>query len=129
MESLNISDLVARLGSDEDSVRKMAVFKLQSALGDPSFADVFITEGGLPKLRNLALRSNGNTLAYALTSFSRLLELDKGWECVDEDLIERVKTNLHDKCKAMLTGFLHRLSNWSLPNLLSISFVAQFPSW
>jgi engulfment and cell motility protein 1 len=92
----NITDLVARLGSDEDSVRKMAVFKLQSALGDPSFADVFISEGGLAKLTNLALHSNGNTLAYALTSFSRLLELDKGWECVDEDLIERVSRE-HDK--------------------------------
>ena len=71
-------------------MRKMAVFKLQSVLGDPSFADVFIVEGGLPKLTDLALRANGNTLAYALTSFSRLLELDKGWEYVTEELIERV---------------------------------------
>jgi engulfment/cell motility protein 1 len=92
MDNYSISDLVGRLGSDEDSVRKMAVFKLQSALGDPSFADVFISEGGLPKLTSLALNSNGNTLAYALTSFSKLLELDKGWECVNEDLIERVRS-------------------------------------
>ena len=90
MDALSIPDLVTRLGSDEDSVRKMAVFKLQSALGDPSFADVFIAEGGLPKLTELTLRANGNTLAYALTSFSRILDLDKGWEYVTEDLIERV---------------------------------------
>jgi engulfment/cell motility protein 1 len=89
MENVNMTDLVARLGSDE-STRKMAVFRLQGALGDPSFADVFIAEGGLPKLTELTLRANGNTLAYALKSFSNLLDLDKGWEYVSEELIERV---------------------------------------
>lgn len=68
----------------------MAVFKLQSDIGDPSFAELFIANGGLAKLRDLTLYSNGNTLAYALTSFSRLLELDKGWDYVTPDLISRV---------------------------------------
>ncbi|KAF2146496.1 uncharacterized protein K452DRAFT_218489 [Aplosporella prunicola CBS 121167] len=90
MEDINVAELVERLGSDEDSARKMAVFKLQSLIGDPSFADVFETEGGLPKLRYLAINATGNTLAYSLTSFSRLLDLDKGWNLVDQDLIERV---------------------------------------
>ncbi|KAE9978344.1 hypothetical protein EG327_007431 [Venturia inaequalis] len=89
MGDINVAELVQRLGSNEDSVRKMAVFKLQSAIGDPSFADVFLLEEGLPKLAYLALTAHGNTLAYALTSFSRLLELDKGWEYVSGDLIER----------------------------------------
>lgn len=90
MDSVNVSDLVARLGVEEESVRKMAVFKLQTAIGDPSFADVFIYEGGLPKLRFLALHSTGNTLAYCLTSLARLLELDKGWDHVTDDLIARI---------------------------------------
>ncbi|KAF2187025.1 hypothetical protein K469DRAFT_571400 [Zopfia rhizophila CBS 207.26] len=90
MDSLSVPGLVERLSSEEESVRKMAVFKLQSAIGDPSFADVFINEGGLPKLRFLALHSTGNTLAYCLTSLSRLLELDKGWDHVTDDLIKRV---------------------------------------
>lgn len=90
MESTNISELVGRLGSDEDAVRKMAVFKLQSNIGDPSFADVFISEGGLTKLKYLTLHATGNTLAYSLTSFSRLLEVDKGWEYVSEDLVKKV---------------------------------------
>lgn len=68
----------------------MAVFKLQTNIGDPSFAEVFIAQGGLAKLRHLALYSSGNTLAYSLTSFSRLLELDKGWDFVTSDLISRV---------------------------------------
>jgi engulfment/cell motility protein 1 len=102
MDNINVAELVQRLGGDEESMRKMAVFKLQSAIGDPSFADVFIQEGGLPKLRYLALHSTGNTLAYCLTSLSRLLELDKGWEYVSDDLIKRVSTcvavtsHLHD---------------------------------
>ena len=90
MEFTQVSELVERLGSDEDAVRKMAVFKLQSSIGDPSFAEVFISEGGLIKLRYLTLHATGNTLAYSLTSFSRLLEVDKGWEYVDQELVERV---------------------------------------
>ncbi|KAL4783869.1 ELMO/CED-12 family-domain-containing protein [Aspergillus varians] len=86
----NVSELVERLGSDEDAVRKMAVFKLQSSIGDPSFADVFIAEDGLTRLLYLTLHASGNTLAYSLTSFARLLEVDKGWECVDQELVERV---------------------------------------
>lgn len=91
MENVNVPELVDRLDSDEDSARKMAVFKLQSVIGDPSFADVFIQEGGLPKLRSLCLHATGNTLAYSLTSFSRLLELDMGWEYISQDMIERVR--------------------------------------
>jgi engulfment/cell motility protein 1 len=92
MESVNIPELVERLGSDEDAVRKMAVFKLQSCIGDPSFADVFILEGGLTKLRYLTLNATGNTLAYSLTSLSRLLEVDMGWEYINQDLVKRVRT-------------------------------------
>ncbi len=93
MESINIPELIERLGSDEDAVRKMAVFKLQSNIGDPSFADVFISDGGLTKLRNLTLSATGNTLAYSLTSFSRLLEVDKGWDYVNQELVERVRSS------------------------------------
>jgi hypothetical protein len=91
MDTVNVAELVERLGSDEDAVRKMAVFKLQGNIGDPSFADIFIVEGGLTRLRYLTLHASGNTLAYSLTSFARLLEVDKGWECVDQELVERVR--------------------------------------
>lgn len=92
MDNTSISDLVERLGSEEDAVRKMAVFKLQGSIGDPSFADIFIAEGGLAKLRYLTLHATGNTLAYSLASFARLLEVDKGWEFADEELVERVSS-------------------------------------
>lgn len=68
----------------------MAAFKLQSAVGDPAFADAFILEGGLPKLRLLVLGAHGNTLAYALNAWARLLELDRGWEGVDGEVLAKV---------------------------------------
>lgn len=109
MESINVSELVERLGSEEDGVRKMAVFKLQSNIGDPSFADIFILEGGLAKLRYLTLNATGNTLAYSLQSFSRLLEVDKGWECVNQDLVERV---IVPSAPAHPTLTVSRSCNW-----------------
>ncbi|KAL8914136.1 MAG: hypothetical protein Q9172_007146, partial [Xanthocarpia lactea] len=90
MDGLDVAELVERLGADEDGVRKMAAFKLQSNIGDPSFADVFISEGGLSNLRYLTLHASGNTLAYSLTCLSRLLELDKGWDHINQDVVERV---------------------------------------
>lgn len=95
MENVNVPAVVRDLSSEDDSVRKMAAFKLQSVIGDPSFADMFISENGLPKLRSLALSATGNTLAYTLTSFSNLLELDQGWDYVDSDLIRRVTIHEH----------------------------------
>lgn len=91
MENISIPALVAQLGSEEDPIRKLAVFRLQTNIGDPSFADVFIAEGGLDRLRAIVLKpTSQNTLAYALTALARLLEVDKGWDHVDQDLIERV---------------------------------------
>lgn len=90
MDGIGVVELVEKLGSDVDAVRKMAAFKLQSNIGDLSFADDFISQGGLPKLRYLTLRATGNTLAYSLASFAKLLEVDKGWDHVNQDVVERV---------------------------------------
>ena len=92
MDSGNIPDLVSRVGSEEDAVRKMAAFKLQSNVGDPSFAEQFIAAGGLAPLRYLIMQSSGNTLAYSLSSFSRLLDVDvEGtWSVVDAAVVKRV---------------------------------------
>jgi engulfment/cell motility protein 1 len=106
---INVTELVERLGNEEDAVRKMAVFKLQSSIGDPSFADVFIAEGGLTRLRYLTLNASGNTLAYSLTSFARLLEVDKGWECVDQELVERVCSQQYNVPKTICAGVFYRL--------------------
>ncbi|TAQ83306.1 hypothetical protein B7494_g8368 [Chlorociboria aeruginascens] len=94
MDQADIPSLLSRLQSDEDAMRKMAVFKLQSSINDPSFADVFISSGGLNILRRLIMSTGGNTLAYSLQSLSRLLEVDMGWEIFESpgagELVERV---------------------------------------
>lgn len=94
MDQADIPALLSRLASDEDAVRKMAVFKLQSSINDPAFADVFISSGGLVILRRLIMSTGGNTLAYALQSLTRLLEVDMGWDIFEGstagDLVERI---------------------------------------
>jgi engulfment/cell motility protein 1 len=94
MDQADIPALLSRLASDEDAMRKMAVFKLQSSINDPAFADVFISSGGLNILRRLIMSTGGNTLAYSLQSLSRLLEVDMGWEIFESagsgELVERV---------------------------------------
>ncbi|KAJ9634245.1 hypothetical protein H2204_006322 [Knufia peltigerae] len=86
-QSPNLSNLLTGLSSHEDASRKMAAFKLQSLINDPSFAEHFVVSGGLPRLRSLILESNGNTLAYSLASFARLLEVDQGWEAVNDQVV------------------------------------------
>ncbi|TEA22770.1 Engulfment and cell motility protein 3 [Colletotrichum sidae] len=94
MDQADIPALLSRLASDEDAARKMAVFKLQSSINDPAFADVFISSGGLVVLRRLIMTTGGNTLAYSLQSLTRLLEVDMGWEIFEGstsgDLVERI---------------------------------------
>lgn len=94
MDQADIPALLSRLASDEDAARKMAVFKLQSSINDPAFADVFISSGGLVILRRLIMTAGGNTLAYSLQSLTRLLEVDMGWDIFEgpaaEDLVERI---------------------------------------
>lgn len=92
MDTGNIPDLVSRLGSEEDAVRKMAAFKLQSNVGDPSFSEQFIAAGGLPPLKYLIMEASGNTLAYSLSSFARLLDVDVAgtWWVVDDRVVKRV---------------------------------------
>ncbi|KAK0731234.1 ELMO/CED-12 family-domain-containing protein [Lasiosphaeris hirsuta] len=94
MDQADIPALLSRLASDEDAARKMAVFKLQSSINDPAFADVFISSGGLVILRRLIMTAGGNTLAYSLQSLTRLLEVDMGWDIFEGtsagDLVERV---------------------------------------
>lgn len=90
-QSPNLADLLTNLSSSEDASRKMAAFKLQSLINDPSFAEHFVLAGGLPRLRALILESSGNTLAYSLASFARLLEVDQGWEAVNDAVVERAR--------------------------------------
>lgn len=94
MDQAEIPSLLKHLQSNEDASRKLAVFKLQASISDPSIADMFIASDGLKVLRQLIMTTSGNTLAYALTALSRLLEVEMGWEIFESAaagaLIERM---------------------------------------
>lgn len=94
MDQSEIPALLDRIRSDDDAMRKMAVFKLQSSINDPSFSYEFISSGGLNELRKLIMITSGNTLAYSLQSLTRLLEVDMGWDVFESpgsgELVERV---------------------------------------
>lgn len=86
----DVETLVSGLMSLSESTRKYAVFRLQSLLSDPDFADAFMQGDGLLALREAVMQTSGNTQAYALGSLDKLLELDMGWEGVDIHVIEKV---------------------------------------
>lgn len=94
MDQADIPAMLNRLASSEAAIQKMAVFKLQSSINDPSFADIFISSGGLLILRRLIMNTSGNTLAYSLQCLSRLLEVDMGFEIFENagagELVERI---------------------------------------
>ncbi|KAK4545655.1 hypothetical protein LTR36_002608 [Oleoguttula mirabilis] len=83
----DVTALIEGLVSETESVRKFAIFKLQTLLGDPSFAEAFIEGDGLLPLRQAVLETGGNAQAYALGSLDALLELDMGWDVVDGAVI------------------------------------------
>ena len=89
-EPPDVATLVAGLVAESESAKKYAVYKLKGQLGDPSFADAFIQNDGLAPLRQAVLNTSGNTQAYALGSLNVLLELDMGWECIDEAVLDKV---------------------------------------
>ncbi|KAF2227976.1 ELMO/CED-12 family-domain-containing protein [Elsinoe ampelina] len=86
---MDVASIVAGLNSEGESGRKLAAFHLQSLLADADFADAFVQGDGMPALCDMVLRENGNTLAYALGSLNRILELDYGWEQVGVEVAER----------------------------------------
>lgn len=94
MDVSEIPSIIVSLSSPEPGLQKMAVFRLQSSVSDPALADTFISEGGLAALRSLILTGTANTLAYSLQSFSKILEMDMGWEVFEVagagELVERI---------------------------------------
>ena len=87
----DVAMLIAGLMSENESSQKYAVFRLQSLLVDPEFADIFVRVDGLEPLRQAVLDTTGNTQAYSLGSLNVLLEQGMAWECCDEEVLEAVR--------------------------------------
>lgn len=89
----DVHSIVAGIVSDSESSRKLSAYHLQTLVSDHSFARGFVQAQGVPALKQLVLEENGNALAYALGSLTRLLEMDLGWDHLTSDVIERVRLN------------------------------------
>ncbi|KAI5221564.1 hypothetical protein AUEXF2481DRAFT_4461 [Aureobasidium subglaciale EXF-2481] len=87
--SHDVRSIIAGIASDSESSRKLSVYHLQSLVSEPSFARAFVQFQGVPALKQVVLEENGNALAYALGSLTRLLEMDLGWDHLSSDVIER----------------------------------------
>ncbi|THW45401.1 hypothetical protein D6D22_03560 [Aureobasidium pullulans] len=85
----DVRSIIAGIASDSESSRKLSAYHLQSLVVDPSFARAFVQAQGVPALKQVVLEENGNALAYALGSLTRLLEMDLGWDHLSSDVIER----------------------------------------
>ncbi|CDH48396.1 related to engulfment and cell motility gene 1protein [Lichtheimia corymbifera JMRC:FSU:9682] len=62
--------------SKDEKVLKLVTFSLQKYLKEPDFATEFLERGGLEALCDIIDKVSGNTLAYALNSFTALIEQD-----------------------------------------------------
>jgi hypothetical protein len=115
---MDVKNLVERLGGEE-AVRKMAAFQLQNQIlvlplnppahgqilifraQDSAFAQDFVAKEGLVKLKTLISEATGNTLAYGLTAFAKILQVPdvqaEAFGAVDEWLIDRVKSPFYRK--------------------------------
>ena len=91
--SHDVRSIIAGIASESESARKLSAYHLQSSISDPSFAYAFVKAQGVPALKQVVLEDNGNALAYALGSLTRLLEMDLGWDHLSSDVIERVRIN------------------------------------
>lgn len=132
--SHDVRSIIAGITSDSESSRKLSAYHLQSLVSDASFARTFVQAQGVPALKQVILEENGNALAYALGSLTRLLEMELGWDRLSSDVIERVRFNIRKSPKKnKFSDFFwfvpNRLSKLSSLALLSMSFATRCISW
>ncbi|KAJ3190735.1 hypothetical protein HK101_008431, partial [Irineochytrium annulatum] len=83
------------LDSEDELVLKRATFTLLKMIKEEEFCDEWMSRDGLEKLQNVIVGSQGNTLAYALTSLHNLMEHNSGWDKFDALFISTVSPLVH----------------------------------
>lgn len=83
-------DIAHKLSERDDKNLKFSLFSLQKHIKEEDFAHEFISAGGVTFLVETIYATHGNTLAYALTAMQHLMELDYGWDTLDEHFIHKV---------------------------------------
>ncbi|CCL98594.1 uncharacterized protein FIBRA_00596 [Fibroporia radiculosa] len=80
-----------------DAKLGLALTSLRRYIREEQFAEEFLRRDGLAELINIINTTHGNTLAYALTAMQNLMELDRGWNDLDDEFILKIVQILSSK--------------------------------
>ncbi|TPX35338.1 hypothetical protein SmJEL517_g02240 [Synchytrium microbalum] len=102
--AITARDLADDLDSTSEQTLKKATFALQKYIKEPDFVEEFLARKGGPKLQKIVETTQGNTLAYALSSLQNLMDNDYGWDTFSREFISTlvniiVKQNLVNICR------------------------------
>lgn len=89
IEELSSSDHQTSTSSSTTDMKKL-MFTLQYAVREQEYYSVFLKLEGLAHLARIILESQGNTLAYALTALSNIMDHDYGWDQFSPEFIGNI---------------------------------------
>ncbi|OBZ74056.1 Engulfment and cell motility protein 3 [Grifola frondosa] len=87
--ALEAAEIVEKLGA-KDARLGLALTSLRKLIREEQFANEFLNRDGLRELIEVINTSHGNVLAYALTAMQNLMELDYGWDNLDNVFILKI---------------------------------------
>ncbi|KAH9926950.1 ELMO/CED-12 family-domain-containing protein [Fomitopsis serialis] len=87
--AIEAAEIVERL-MVRDAKLGLALTSLRKYIKEEQFADEFLNRDGLGELISVINSTHGNQLAYALTAMQNLMELDHGWDSLDETFILKI---------------------------------------
>lgn len=87
---LEALETIEKLKQRDEKTLRFSLFNLQKYIKEEQFATEFLQRDGLRELCEVILTVGGNTLAYALTALSNLLDLPYGWASLSPQFIHKV---------------------------------------
>ncbi|PCH36212.1 hypothetical protein WOLCODRAFT_140255 [Wolfiporia cocos MD-104 SS10] len=94
--AIEAAEIVEKLAM-KDPKMGLALTSLRKYIREEQFADQFLHRDGLYELISVISTSHGNVLAYALTAMQNLMELDHGWDALDNEFILTIVRILSSK--------------------------------
>ncbi|KAG8785802.1 hypothetical protein FRC20_000452 [Serendipita sp. 405] len=87
---LEALETIEKLQLRDEKTLRFSLFNLQKYIKEEQFTNEFLQNDGLRELCEVITTVGGNTLAYALTSLSNLLDLPYGWESLSAEFIHKI---------------------------------------
>ncbi|KIM26137.1 hypothetical protein M408DRAFT_330723 [Serendipita vermifera MAFF 305830] len=87
---LEAMETIDKLQLRDEKTLRLCLFNLQKYIKEEQFANEFLARDGLRELCEVIVSVGGNTLAYALTALSNLLDLPYGWSALSPQFIYKI---------------------------------------